>query len=64
MQKFLTVNEVAERYGICKASVVNHVRDGKFPRGILIGHSRRWALSELEAFEAEAILKNNQKQGL
>ena len=59
MQKFLSISDLAERYGISKPSIYNYVRDGKLPRGIHIGRSRRWALTELEAFEAE--LMNNQE---
>ena len=55
MQKFLSISDLAERYGISKPSIYNYVRDGKLPRGIYIGHSHRWALTELEAFEAELM---------
>ena len=51
MKQFLTISDLAERYGISKPSVYNYVRAGMLPKGFYIGHSHRWPLSELEAFE-------------
>ena len=51
MQKFLSISDLAERYGISKPSIYNYVRDGKLPRGIHIGKAH--------PFEAE--LMNNQE---
>ena len=55
MKQFLTISDLAERYGISKPSVYNYVRTGKLPKGIYIGHSHRWAITELEAFESNLI---------
>ena len=55
MKQFLTINDLAERYGVSKPSVYNYIRTGKLPKGFYIGHSHRWAITELEAFEANLI---------
>lgn len=59
MSVFLTVDDLAERYGISKASVFNHVRNGKLPRGIFIGKSHRWNIEELKTFEAKLAGNGN-----
>ena len=60
MSEFLTLADVAERYQISKASVYHFVRDGHLPRGLKLGKTHRWPLSQLEAFEKE--LTNTDKK--
>ena len=59
-KQFLTISDLAERYGVCKASIRKYVRSGRLPRGIHIGSSHRWNIAEIEAFEAR--LTNSQEQ--
>ncbi len=61
MKQFLNTTELAQRYGISKATVFNLVRAGKLPHGVHLGKSRRWDIKELEAFEKtlnEGILES------
>ena len=58
-KQFLTIGDLAERYGLSKPSIYNYVRSGKLPRGIYIGGAHRWPISEIEAFEAR--LANSQE---
>ena len=46
--KFLTATQLAQALGICKSTVFAFVRRGLLPRGVLIGHCRRWSLSEVK----------------
>ena len=52
MKQFLTIKDLTDRYGVSRASIYNHIKAGRFPQGVVIGHSRRWSIKELEAFEA------------
>ena len=58
-KQFLTISDLAERYGVCKASIRKYVRSGRLPHGIYIGGAHRWPISEIEAFEAR--LANSQE---
>lgn len=55
MSEFLTLADVAERYQISKTGVYRLVKDGNLPRGLKLGKTHRWPLSQLEAFEKERI---------
>jgi predicted DNA-binding transcriptional regulator AlpA len=52
--KFLTVDQVAERYNTSKASIWRWQKANKhFPLALKIGpNCTRWRLADLEAFEA------------
>ena len=52
MKQFLTVQDMAERYGVTRQCIYNWRVSGKIPSGFRIGHIRRWRLSDIEAFEA------------
>lgn len=49
--KFLGVNDLAERYGVTKQTIFNHVRNGLIPQGFKLGHLRKWTISEIELWE-------------
>lgn len=49
--KFLTVNDVAKRYGFSIATILRKAKSGEMPQGMKIGRSRRWSIAELEDFE-------------
>lgn len=51
MKQFLTIKDLADRYGVSRASIYNHIKAGRFPQGVFIGRSHRWSVKELEAFE-------------
>jgi prophage regulatory protein len=51
---FLSVRQVADRYGNSSASIWRWCRNGAFPQPIKISAAcTRWKLSALERFEAE-----------
>lgn len=52
--KFLTVSQVAERYGVCNASIRNWVASGKFLKPVQITEATyRWRLADIEQWEDE-----------
>ena len=59
MRQLLTISDLAERYGVTRQSIYNWRKSGKLPNCILIGQSRRWNITDIEAFEQ--ALTNNQK---
>jgi len=49
----LRVPQVLERTGVCRASLYNWIREGKFPAPVeLGGNSIGWPESEIEAWVA------------
>ena len=50
-KKFLTVEDVAKRYGFSISTVLRKAKSGEMPQGMKIGRSRRWSVDELEEFE-------------
>lgn len=51
---YLSDRAVAQRYGICRATVWAWVKEGHLPTPVrLTPGSTRWKLSDLEQFEAE-----------
>ncbi|MBZ4023155.1 hypothetical protein CKO11_11870 [Rhodobacter sp. TJ_12] len=50
---YLTVNQVAERYGVSKDTIWRWKREGDFPKGVKVGpNCTRWRQSEIIAHEA------------
>lgn len=56
---FLTVSDLMSRYQLSRGSVFNYVRQGRLPRGIYIGKSHRWKLTELEEWEKRKELSGH-----
>jgi len=53
---FLTVEQVAKRYGVSKDSIWRWRREGEFPRPVKIGgKTTRWRLRDLEEWEGRCI---------
>ena len=53
MQNFLTIDDVMSRYKISRTGLYFKCNNGTLPRGVKIGRSRRWRLSDLEEFEKQ-----------
>lgn len=51
MSNFLTVQDMADRYGRTKATIRNWRIAGRIPQGMKISRERIWLLDEIEAFE-------------
>ena len=51
-QKYLSVKEIAERYGIGTRTAEKLIRDPLFPRPIKVRGQRRWSIIGVEAYEA------------
>ena len=51
---FLTVEQVAARYGVSKDSIWRWKRNGRFPAAVVVGpNSTRWRLSDLIEHESK-----------
>ena len=61
-EKILTIRELSTRYGVTTATIHNLLKRGAIPCGFRVGRSRRWKLSELEAWEQstthEGVIKD------
>ena len=51
MNEFLTIQQLANHFGVCKATIHNWRRKGELPKSIKIGRVRLWAVSEIESLE-------------
>ena len=58
LEKFMSATELSKAFSISRSNIFKLARRGVLPRGILIGHSRRWAVSDIErALQAMKALK-------
>lgn len=48
--RLLDLHEVKAFTGLCKATIYQHVHDGRLPKPIKLGKSTRWVESELMAW--------------
>lgn len=48
---YLTIKELAKRYNCSTDGIYKRIRRGAFPPGVLLGHQRRWLMSEVLAWE-------------
>ena len=48
---FFTVKELAERYGITRQTVRKLTNAGRLPAPLKIGHSARWRVNDITAWE-------------
>lgn len=46
--KYLTARELAQALGVSRVTVFSFVRRGILPRGVKLGHCRRWSLSDVQ----------------
>ena len=51
-ERYLSIKQLSERYGLTPDGIYKKVRRGQFPAGVHFGKVRRWALSELAEWEA------------
>lgn len=58
--KFLKVDAVAARYQVNKSTIWRWHAAGDFPTPKKIAGSTRWAISDLEAWEADSGLTDSQ----
>jgi excisionase family DNA binding protein len=56
--RFLTVEELAERYRCSKQHIGRQLAAGKLPRPIRVGALVRWRLEAIEAWENEQSQKS------
>lgn len=47
---YCNATELAKALGISRSGIFTLVRNGEFPKGIRLGHSRRWCLSEVKSW--------------
>ena len=55
---YLTAAQITSAFGICRSGIFALMNRGEFPAGIKIGRSRRWALSDIQAW-----LKRKEQEG-
>jgi len=54
-EKFLSVKELCQRYGLGRTVFFRWAAKGLFPRGCHFGRARRWSLSELQQWEQSRL---------
>lgn len=53
-QLYLSVKQVADRYGVSTDTIWRWKRQGNFPKAVEVGPNvTRWRLSDLEAYESQ-----------
>ena len=52
LDTYLNVKHLKEALGISRAGLNTLIKSGEFPAGIKIGRSRKWGLSEVQAWIA------------
>ena len=50
LDEFVTAKQLAQILGLSKSGFYALYKRGEIPRGIRIGHSRRWKLTEFQAW--------------
>ncbi len=48
---WLTVKQLANRYGAHEATIWRWVREGRYPSPIKLGNLTRWSVSDVESWE-------------
>jgi len=48
--QYLTLKDLCKRLKLAQSTIFGLLRQGKFPRGLKIGHSRRWNFDEVTAW--------------
>ena len=54
-ETFLTADDLLVRYRISRSKLYKLIKSANFPRGLKIGNSRRWPLSQIETYEIGAL---------
>lgn len=50
-QKYFTVKDLQARYRLSRTSIYEHMKAGRLPQGVKIGHSRRFSIDEIKNSE-------------
>ena len=50
---YINATQLSQVLGISRSGVFTLCRNGHLPKGIRLGHSRRWAVSEIRDFLKE-----------
>jgi prophage regulatory protein len=50
---YLSVDQVAQRFGVSKDTIWRWKRNGEFPKPFKLGGATRWRLSDLEEWESQ-----------
>lgn len=50
LDSYMSATELSRVLGISRSGVFTLVRNGELPKGIRLGHSRRWSVSEIRDF--------------
>lgn len=52
---YLTLNKLADRYGVCRRTIVRWAAHPgmAFPPPVVVHHRRYWSLSEVEIWETQ-----------
>ena len=48
---FLSVADLAKRYGVSRQTIFNYLRNKDIPQGLKIGKIRRWPIEKLKEWE-------------
>ncbi len=48
--RMLSIDEVAERLGVCRRKAEQMLADGRLPRPVRFGRLRKWSEDQLNAF--------------
>ena len=56
-ERFLSMTELMERYGLTRYAFYSWMRQGRFPRGIHFGRAHRWPLSQIKQWEQAQAAK-------
>ena len=53
-ERYLTMKDLTQRYGLSRFAIHKWMRRGFFPCGVRFGRARRWPLSQLMEWEEAA----------
>lgn len=50
LDSYVTASDLAKSLGIARSSLYGFIRRGLLPKGIRLGHSRRWCVADVRAW--------------
>ena len=48
LERYLTAAELASTLGVSRSNIFKLAKRGLLPRGLKLGHSRRWSVSDVQ----------------
>lgn len=48
LERYLTATELASTLGVSRSNIFKLAKRGLLPRGLKLGHSRRWSVSDVQ----------------